>query len=69
MADRAEAYSRLVAHVRQAVDELEALMRSDAWDVIPPTQQRALREVTKQMRAEIAPLEEALRPEPFSDED
>jgi hypothetical protein len=67
--DEAALYPQLIAKVRTAIDQIEALMLSDAWDAIPPERQRALADVTQQMRADVARIEEALRPGPFSDED
>jgi hypothetical protein len=68
MPDQAELYRLLVAKVRTAIDELEGLMLSSAWDLIPPERQRALAGVAQQLRADIAPLKRALA-EPFADEE
>jgi len=67
VADQAHVYRLLIAKVRTAVDQIEALMLSDAWDAVPPERQRALAEVSQQLRVDLAPLQNALG-EPFLDE-
>jgi hypothetical protein len=54
-----------------AIDQLEALMLSEAWDAIPPERQHALAEITEQMRADVKRLATEVPPtsEPFADED
>jgi hypothetical protein len=43
-------------------------MLSDVWDTIPPERQRGLAEVAQQLRADLAPIQDAMG-EPFAAED
>ena len=63
--------TEVIEKVQVAIHQLEALMLSDAWDTIPPERQRALAEITDQLRAEVKRLAVEIEPttEPFPDED
>ncbi len=67
-ADQPELYRLLVAMVRTAVNEIEALILSDAWDALPRDRQRALADTAQEMRKGVAAIEGAMG-EPFSAED
>ncbi len=68
MPDQPELYRLLVAMVRTAVNEIEALILSDAWDALPRDRQRALADTAQEMRKGVAAIEGAMG-EPFSAED
>jgi deazaflavin-dependent oxidoreductase (nitroreductase family) len=56
MIEEFDLHRPLIAKVRTAVEQLEGLMLSDAWDGIPPERQRALAEVVQYVRADLPPI-------------
>jgi hypothetical protein len=66
-----QSVAQVIAKLEAAIQQLEALMLSDAWGAIPAERQQALAHITEQMRADLERLtrETELTIEPFADED
>ncbi len=61
MTDAEQLRRLLINKVRKAVDDIEALMLTDAWEALPESNQLALARVVQDMRADAERLEEAFR--------